>query len=423
MKNLIKSVLALTLGLVALAASAQNTRQLQYFRPQGFEGLNVFETPKTDTVGYEGVKVLVGGDFAIIFQGLDQTNNYQNNNTIDTLVELSNNFTLPTANLNLDVQIADGVRMHLRTYLSSRHHPEAWVKGGYFQIDKLDFIEEGFLSGLMEVATLRFGMDEINYGDVHFRRSDNARSLYNPFVGNYIMDAFTTEPFAELTLQSNGILGVVGISNGRLNQKPEAGDDGMAMYAKLGYDKQVQDGVRLRLTGSVYHSTDKGTRDYLYAGDRAGARYYSVLHGINAGGSDFVPRFNPGYAYQTAFQLNPFVKVGGVEFFGVVERTTNGNSDQEGGFTQLGAELIYRFGGREQLYIGGRYNQVKGEKFENTPEQIIKRTNLGGGWFMTDNVLTKIEYVTSDYSGEGFDNTLLEGAEFNGIVIEAAISF
>ena len=57
--------------------------------------------------------------------------------------------------------------MHLRTYLSARHHNEAWVKGGYIQIDNLDFISKGLLEGLMNNVRVKVGMDEINYGDSH----------------------------------------------------------------------------------------------------------------------------------------------------------------------------------------------------------------------------------------------------------------
>ncbi|MGB3179909.1 MAG: hypothetical protein WBB45_00860 [Cyclobacteriaceae bacterium] len=418
MKRLSILLTIVLLGMSYLVMGQQ--RSLQYFRPPGQAGLNMFETPKKDTVEFDGLKVVVGGDFSILFQGLSQTNDLVG----DTLTDLASNFTLPTANLNLDVQIADGVRMHLRTYLSSRHHNEAWVKGGYFQIDKLDFIQEGFMEGFMDIATIRFGMDEINYGDTHFRRSDNARSIYNPFVGNYIMDAFTTEPFAELTLQTNGWLFVGGLSNGRLNQTPLSGDDGYVVYGKIGYDNYVSDDVRFRLTLSGYNSTDKSTRDYLYNGDRAGARYYSVLEGQNdARVSDFLPRFNPGYAYQTAWQVNPFVKAGGLEFFGVYERVSNGDNEPGGNYNQLGGDLIYRFGGQENFYVGARYNRVSGEAIDGAPEVEIERTNLGGGWFMTNNVLAKLEYVTGNYGGPGFDNTKFQGAEYDGFVVEAVISF
>lgn len=418
MNTSIKTTLLLIFLGVSILGTAQR-KVLQYDRLPGRQGINVFETSKEDTVSFEEMRLRVGGDFAIIFQGLSQGNDLVG----DTLVDLASNFALPTANLNIDVQIADGVRMHLRTYLSSRHHPEAWVKGGYFQMDKLDFIKPGFLSGIMEYTTFRFGMDEINYGDTHFRRSDNARSIYNPFVGNYIMDAFTTEPFGEVTVQKSGWLGVLGMSNGRLNQSPIAGDDGVAIYGKIGYDKQLNDDLRLRLTGSFYNSTDKGTRDYLYNGDRAGARYYNVLEGVNDSRvSDFLPRFNPNFAYQTSFQINPFVKYKGFEFFGVYETVENG-ADGGGDYSQLGTEFLYRFGGNDQLYVAGRYNKVDGKAAETAGDIEIARTNVGFGWFLTDFVMAKLEYVNNTYDGAGYAGSKFQGASFDGIVIEAVISF
>ena len=259
---------------------------------------------------------------------------------------------------------------------------------------------------------------EINYGDVHFRRSDNARAIFNPFVGNYIMDAFTTEPFAELTIQSSGFIGVLGATNGRLNQSVTSTDEGFVIFGKLGYDKQLNDDLRIRLTGSFYSSSDKSTRDYIYGGDRAGSRYYAV-----AEGSNFSGRYNPRFSYLTSFQINPFVKFQGFEFFGVYEVANNGDDATGGGFTQLGAEALYRFGADEQWYLGGRYNSVSGEVNDNASTVEISRVNVGAGWFLTKNVLTKIEYVNQKYDGSGFDGTLYQGGEFDGIVIEAAISF
>lgn len=413
MKTLIfKTLISVALMVyLSVATHAQQTR-LQYFVPNSQEGLNQFESSKDSDVPFDGLKVWVGGDFAIQFQGLSQTNSG------DSLPELTSNFNLPTANLNLDVQLDDGLRMHLRTYLSSRHHTEAYVKGGYLQMDKLDFVNEGFLAGLMDFTTIKVGMDEINYGDTHFRRTDNAHALLNPFVGNYIMDAFTTEPFAELTLQPSDFLVVVGASNGRLNQKPTPGDDGVALYAKLGYDSDLGDNLRLRLTGSIYHSTKSGTRDYIYGGDRAGSRYYEVLDA-----SDFSGRYNPRFAYMTAIQINPFVKFQGLEVFGVLEFANNGDAEVGGGFNQFGAEALYRFGGSEQLYVGGRYNTVSGENTEDGATRKLDRLNVGGGWFMTPNVLTKLEYVKQTLDGDAWTGTSMQGAAFKGIMIEATIGF
>jgi hypothetical protein len=54
--------------------------------------------------------------------------------------------------------------------------------------------------------------------------------------------------------------------------------------------------------------------------------------------------------------------------------------------------------------------------------QEITRLNVGGGWFLTRNVVTKVEYVTSSYDGAGFTGKYA-GAEYSGVVIEAVISF
>jgi hypothetical protein len=282
------------------------------------------------------------------------------------------------------------------------------------------------------MATIRVGLDQFNYGDAQFRRSDNGHSIYNPFVGNYIMDAFSTEVFGELTLQSNGFIGVIGVTNGKLNQSPvldpnphdtipSEKDNAPSIFGKLGYDSQVSDDLRLRLTGSFYMNSAESTGGYLYGGDRAGARYYDVMDDNYTSG-----RFNPRFKKLTAIQINPFVKFKGLEFFGVYEMAMGDELEdgtKEGSFTQMGAELLYRFGGKDQFYIGGRYNTVSGEQTEDAETQTIDRMNVGGGWFMTKNVLTKVEFVNQSYSGEAYEGEKYEEGSFSGVMIEAAISF
>lgn len=414
----------------AFAQDMNDGRSLQYFRDAGFNGLNVFETSKNNDKEYDGVKVRLGGDFALQFQSL----NHSNAAGSPELIGVGSNVNLPTANLNVDVQLHDGVRMHLRTFLSSRHHNETWVKGGYIQIDKLDFIKEGFASGIMDYLTFRAGVDQPNYGDNQFRRSDNAMAIYNPFVGNFIMDSYTTEPFFELNFQTNNILVVGGITNGLLNPTVTKTEDvPPTFYGKLGYDSQISDDLRVRLTGSLYSAQGANNGDHLYAGDRAGSRYYSVLDYVGTDGAvsaNFrTGRFNPGFKKETAFQINPFVKFKGLEFYGVYE-TTSGNNGKEnrdnGSYTQMGLELLYRFGSWEQLYVGGRYNTVSGhgdfETGTDAPTTVsTNRINVGAGYFMTKNTLVKLEYVTQTYD-ENFTGALKEG-NFSGVVMEAVISF
>ncbi len=400
-------------------------RSLPNFRYPDRRGINNFEPNKDIVYGeFEGVQVRLGGAFALQFQGLDQ----ENASSVP-LYDLGSDFNLATANMTFDVLLAKGVRMHLTTYLSSQHHAEAWVKGGYLQIDNLDFISEGLASGLMEHLRIKFGHMENNYGDAHFRRSDNAMALYNPFVGNYLMDSFTTEVGGELYYFNNGWLGMVGFTNGKLNQSTSSeGGISPSLLAKLGYDKQISEDFRFRLTGSLFHS-NQNKNIYLYAGDRAGSRYYNVMSGKlpdgTAIGDGFrAGRINPDLRNEmTSIMINPFIKVGGLEFFGIYE-TASGKyaaETDERRWNQYAGELIYRFGEKENFYLGGRYNTVNG-KLRSGEDVTVNRYNLGGGWFMTKNILTKVEYVNQDYNDYPA-NDIHYGGKFNGFNVEAVISF
>lgn len=425
MKSHTKSlpILIIAINFAIATSVAQDTRDLQNFRTPGFNGLNQFENLKDSTENkFTGVKVRLGGDLAMQFQAISHSTSAS-----DTLAAMGSNFTLPTANLNLDVQLADGVRMSMVTYLSSRHHPEAWVKGGYLQLDKLDFIKEDFLKGFMRIASIRVGLDEINYGDAHFRRSDNARAIYNPFVGNFIMDAFNTEAFGEVNIQSGAFIMVAGLSNGKLNQSPLKGDNEYkaSPYGKIGYDNQINDDFRLRATGSFYASPGYDNGQYLYSGDRTGSRYYNVLQAHNASSNFRSGRFNPGFWKYTAAQFNTFVKWQGLEFFGIYERVQGDQNETatDGVYTQVGLEMLYRFGESERVAIGGRYNFIRGNDTLNSDERTINRLNIGLGWFITNNIVFKMEYVNQSYLGDAWLGTIYEEGNFNGLVLEAAISF
>lgn len=399
-----------------------NDRELPYYVSPDQTGLNEFEAPFTTDEEFDGLKVRIGGSNTLQFQGISH------DNASGDLPDLENNFNLATSNLDFDVSLAPGLRMHLRTYLSSQHHPEAYVKGGYLQLDSFDFIEEGFLSGLSDHIRIKVGHMENNYGDTHFRRSDNGATIFNPFVGNYIMDSFTTEVGGEVYVYNGPVFGMIGLTNGKLNQSTVEGDIKAkpSFLAKVGYDKQINDNVRVRLTGSLFRVSQNASI-YLYAGDRAGTRYYNVITPDNFRAGRFAPTFTPprgsapAAGEMTSIMINPFVKIGGLEFFGTFENVS-GQIETESSsrsFTQLGAELLYRFGAGEDFYIGGRYNTVSGEHITDG-DIDISRVNIGGGWFLTKNVLTKVEYVTQTY--DGFSG-VYDGAEFSGINIEAVVSF
>jgi hypothetical protein len=418
-------------------------------------GINVFDVVKDD-VEFQGLSVDLGAAFALQFQALRSFNDHnpaQYPIAIQNykLNDLESNFNLPNANMTIGAQLADGVRVNLDLYLASRHHNETWVKGGYLQIDKLDFIKKHLLEDFMKYATIKIGQMENNYGDAHFRRSDNGNAILNSFVGNNIMDSFTTEMGAEFYYQRSGFVSMLGVTNSKLNQSvapvnPGPGPDSNtsispSILAKLGYDKQLDKDLRVRLTGSLYHTANSSGN--LYASDRAGSRFYSVMthsgstgspasNVANATDNKDTGRFNPGFGnWATSYMINPFVKFKGFEFFGTLEFASGGDSkgnDDTRTVNQYAGDIIYRFGNNENLYVGTKYNLVSGKLQNADANKVgVNRLEVAGGWFMTKNILAKVSYINQNYSDYtqfvGTQPNDFYGGTFNGVMMEAVISF
>ncbi|HKY98467.1 MAG TPA: hypothetical protein VJL35_11465, partial [Gemmatimonadaceae bacterium] len=342
--------------------------EIQNFRPTDMRGINMYEAPK-DQTPYTGFRLAWGGGFTQQFQGLDHSNTAQavvvNGANQNELVRIGHGFNNAMANLYLNAQLAKGIRVTLTEYLSTRHHNETWVKDGYFLIDDSP-IDIDALNNLMKYLTLRVGHFEINYGDAHFRRSDAGNSMYNPLIGNYLMDAFTTEIGAEAYVRAKGFLAMGGMTAGEVRGTLRSPQNRAPSYlAKLGFDKQLSPLVRTRLMGSLY-TTKKSQSNTLYSGDRAGSRYFDVLENTKSTEKDnaWSGNVRPGFASKvTAYQLNPFVKVRGAEFFGIIE-TAKGKAATEAKdrtWKQYAGELTYRFGADERFFGAARYNTAKGE--------------------------------------------------------------
>ena len=413
-----------------------------YWRPYDQRGINIFETSKNDTTAFNGLRVRLGAGFTQQFQNIKQENTGSSNyETSNRLYPLASGFMTAQANLFVDVQLADGIRLNVTTYLSARHHNEAWVKGGYIQFDKLPF-KGTFWKELMEVATIKVGHMEINYGDAHFRRSDGGQTLYNPFMEGNIMDAFATEIGGEVYLQKNGLFGMIGVTNGMIKGNVDSAvktiqDDNVkrspSLYLKGGIDRNIGDEVRVRLSGSFYHNGSSAASGLtLYGGDRSGSNYQNVMEKAPPGAAlpastaiAFSGRLNPGFTKKVdAYMINGFLKAKGVELFGTYENA-KGRSKSETSLrkmNQYAADLVYRFGKDENLFTGIRYNKVKGQLAGMSNDVKIDRMAIAGGWFVTKNILLKGEYVIQNYYSFPSSDYRSSG-KFNGYVIEAVVGF
>lgn len=448
MKKII--LLLVAIGGIYFTSMAQNLYQFDLKKP----------VDASDTV----VKITVGGDFALQFQGLSH-------HAADTLIALGSGFNLPTANLTLTGTLAKGVKVYLNTYLSSRHHNESWVEGGYVQFDAMPFIKSNMVDKIMENMQIKVGMMEINYGDAHFRRTNNGAALKNQFVGNYIMEGYTVSPAMEFAWQKFGVIAMLGVSNGSLNtilgqyQAPNTPAksyrqnnqlEELAVYGKLGYDKQLTEKLRVRATVS-YYNCESNHMGSLYAGDRTGSRYYLAMNKATYASGDysitsnaFAQDWNPGGSDKNhSLMFNLFAKYRGFELFGTYEQanttspydtkpTVSNLPKSEIKFTQMAVEGLFHFGKQEQFFVGARYNTVSdnsggsdlylngsGGNVDLTKNKSVNRIQGSLGWYMTKNMVAKIEYVKQDYNNFLRYDVLKTGkaAGFDGLMIEAALSF
>lgn len=410
--------------------SLLRTMDIQNIRPADKRGLNVFESPKDAKGEFKGFTLSIGGAFEQQFQNLTHENNATprvvNGVDANQLMAISPGFNNSVANLFLNVQLAPGIRVAMTSYLSARHHNESWVKDGYLLIDGSP-IDHPLLHTIMDYVTLRVGQFEVNYGDEHFRRTDNANGMYNPFVGNLIMDAFTTEIGAEAYVRSHGALAMFGVTSGESRGQVTNPTKRTAAYlAKLGFDRKLSDDLRVRLTGSMY-TISKASNNVLFSGDRAGSQYYNVLENSasSEGTQAWSGQIQPGFGHNvTAFVVNPFVKWNALEFFGNIE-TSSGRSWAETTdrtWRQNSYEALYRLGSGEKFYVGGRYTNATGQ-FANVGNDVsVDRVQIGGGWYLTPNVLLKLENVNQQY--HNFPATdIRSGGSFKGFMMAGVVGF
>jgi hypothetical protein len=408
--------------------------EMQNYRPEDKRGINVFEAPKDEAVEYKGFKLQWGAAFTQQFQGLDHSNTAAprmvttNGVTTDAnrLIRIGHGPNNAVANLYLNGQLARGIRVAMTTYSSSRHHNETWVKDGYLLVDASP-IDWKPLNDIMKYVTIKAGHFEINYGDAHFRRTDNGNTMRNPLVGNFIMDAFTTEVGAEVYLRKNGFLAMAGITGGESRGMIANPDKRSPSYlTKIGYDKKFSDDFRFRLTGSGY-ATSSSVSNTLFSGDRAGSRYYDVLENTTSteAAQAWSGNMQPGLRNSIhSYVINPFIQIRGLELFGNIERAKGraATETENRTWNQLVGEAVYRFLPDQRLFAAARYNTVKGQLTVGTPDIKVNRFQVGGGWFITPNVLTKIEWVSQKYLD--FPTTdIRNGGQFKGFMVEGAVAF
>ena len=373
---------------------------------------------------FDKVEITFDVDLAFYYQGLSHTFTPSSS----TQQAIQSGLILPTANLDINGKIMKGLNTKLEIMLSSHHHNETYVKGGYATIDSLDFIAPGFAKGFMDNATISIGVDDINFGDAHFRRTDNADVFSNPFVMNMGVESYMQAGFIELLYRfpSVSAFALAGITNGQANPddvKKKDGSDAYSYYAKLGYDKQYNDDLRIRLTESIFTVTGT-SKTSLYSGDKAGNVAREVFNTSASAGNDFGAGWKAisGYEDLTVSMTNFFAKYKNTEFFALLEIADGSDTnslDME--MTHYSVDVVQRFGKDDKFYAAARYEKATTTLESDASDDELTQTQVTLGWFLSKNAMAKVEYIKQDR--ENFEEYVGGKGKFNGLMVSAALSY
>jgi len=338
-------------------------------------------------------------------------------------------FQSAVGNLTFDANIVNGIDVYFDLYLSSKHHEgTVYSHEGYIYLSHLPEDSDPFgFNRIFKYIDIKAGHFELDFGNQHLVRSDNADVQRNPLIGNYIVDANTVSPSVEVIGHPAPFYWVGGVSMGTTTGDFKE-NRGTAFYGKIGSDYNNM----LNVTGSYYrvdHSKNptgypnSGSFSSLFSGNRSGGRYSGVL-----GGGPEPGQIKPGKGQDvTAWQVDATLKykrltVSGL--FGLVkDADINGSADgtPEEKWSYYGGEAKYDL--YSGLYVAARYNVADVVKMNGLEaEGTVSRIQLGLGVWVVPGMLLKAEYV--NHITKDFTTTALQyDPEFSGFLTEVSISF
>jgi len=326
-------------------------------------------------------------------------------------------------------------------YLSSRPHPSTtYGNEGYILIRELpDNLpgNEWINNTIFKFVNVKAGHFEIDFGDAHYRRSDNAWVQRNLLIGNYLVDPDVEEIGMEIFGKDTKFNWLFGLSSGTTTENFVEGRGIASLHGKLwGYPMKD-----LRLSASGYyvdHSDNPlpssgppavaGTKGSLFSGRRSGGPYGGVMGGGNSPGDLLLGNDKQVTALQGDVTWNP----GSWDFYGhfgwMKDADLNGSAltDPEDRWIYAAIEGAYHFTPR--AYVAARYCYAAAQELRSVDSDgHVQRIQLGGGYWLTKNVLAKAEYVYEKFSdfdptswsnGVGVD--VSRDPSFSGLIFEVS---
>lgn len=323
-------------------------------------------------------------------------------------------------------------------YLSSRNHPsQTYGNEGYIIMrgvpENLQSLK--FLEPVLKKVDLKAGHMLVDFGDAAEHRTNNAIAQKNPLVGNFVIDPNIVSIGMQASSKPGSRFGwLVGVSNGTTTEDWNVGR-GFAYNGKLIFNPTSS----LR-TSVSYIATDQsdnpnksggGSQMQMFTGNRSGERYAGVLGGGQAPGNVF-PQAGEKFS---AAQFDVTFKNGSpLELYGHYGMTQdldiNGSAagTPKEKWSYYAGDVVYRI--TPAIYAAARYSNASTSQLAGVDSNgTVDRIQVGGGLWLTKNLLVKMEYVNQKYSGFAEGQVVNNGIQawrnpsFNGVISEVSFSF
>lgn len=299
--------------------------------------------------------------------------------------------------------------------------------------------EIGWVDALFDKVNVKAGQFETDFGDSHYRRSNNAMVNHNPLIGNYLIDPRATEVGMEIYTDEGAfpVNAMFGFGSGTDTGDFRKGHE-LSVRGKL-WASPID---KLRTSASIYAVDHSGngtsaSRTNLFRANRSGGSYGGVFDDGTSPG-DITPGAGKkvfATQFDVTWEDKPLELYSHVGWFQDTDTNGNTSGTPAESWMYYAAEGIWRF--TDRFYAAARYSGGAASRLVSSAdstrdvpsEGLAHRFQVGGGYWLTKALLFKTEYVYQIFRGFGRDGSQVAGVdawsdpEFKGVITEVLFSF
>ncbi len=338
-------------------------------------------------------------------------------------------FQDPFANLSFLASISDKLDVYFDLYVASRPHASTmYGHEGYLLFKQLPApFDTGAIGSIFDYINVKVGAFDLDFGDDNYRRSNNARVQRNPLIGNPLVDPNVEEIGGEVYSIKGPVYALVGVGSGTTTEHFDYGSE-PSVHGKL-WAYPLPD---LRASVSAYHVDLSGSADtsYLFFNGRSGGAFAAVFGGGDNPGQVLPQAGKDVTAVQGDLTWNqwPFELYSNVGW--VQDADINGPAAGSPAERWVYGAIEPVFHLTPSFYVAGRYSFGIAQSVNGvSSDGWVDRAEVGCGYWITNNILGKLEYVYQQYHDFSAADGVVSGVDavggprFSGVVMEVSFSF